>query len=76
MQNQRCSAGVVVLDDKLYAVGGRDGASCLRTVERYDPHANRWVQAPPLTRRRGGVGVAVAHGYLYTIEYMMAITAS
>lgn len=67
MQSQRCSAGVAVLDGKLYAVGGRDGASCLRTVECYDPHTNKWTSVAPLTRRRGSVGVAVANGYLYAI---------
>lgn len=26
---------------RLYAVGGRDGSSCLRSVECFDPHTNR-----------------------------------
>lgn len=67
MQNQRCSAGVAVLNGKLYAVGGRDGASCLRSVECYDPHTNKWTVCSPMARRRGGVGVAVANGYLYAM---------
>lgn len=67
MQSQRCSAGVAVLKGKLYAVGGRDGASCLRTVECYDPHTNKWTMCAPLSRRRGSVGVAVANGYLYAL---------
>ena len=50
---------------RLYAVGGRDGSSCLRSVECFDPHTNRWTIVAPMTKRRGGVGVAVAHGYLY-----------
>jgi kelch-like protein 1/4/5 len=48
-------------------VGGRDGASCLRTVECYDPHTNKWTMCAPLARRRGGVGVAVANGFLYAL---------
>lgn len=122
---------------RLYAVGGRDGSSCLRSVESFDPHTNRsekngfiwgiriWshalffsqtffsVQAPlmcdkqpnwwpsviltwelicspvflkvgenqlicnlnlcrwnscaPMAKRRGGVGVATWHGFLYAI---------
>lgn len=67
MQSQRCSAGVAVLGGKLYAVGGRDGASCLRTVECYDPHTNKWTSCASMTRRRGGVGVAVANGFLYAM---------
>lgn len=67
MQSQRCSAGVAVLGDKLYAVGGRDGASCLRTVECYEPYTNKWTMCASMTRRRGGVGVAVANGFLYAM---------
>lgn len=67
MQSQRCSAGVAVLQGKLYAVGGRDGASCLRTVECYDPLTNKWTMCASMTRRRGGVGVAVTNGFLYAM---------
>lgn len=31
----------MVLFLRLYAVGGRDGSSCLRSVECFDPHINR-----------------------------------
>ena len=64
---QRCSAGVAVHDGKLYAVGGRDGTSCLRTVECYNPHTNKWTECAPMSKRRSGVGVVVANGYLYAI---------
>lgn len=67
MQIQRCSAGVAVLKDRLYVVGGRDGASCLRTVECYDPYTNKWSLAAPLARRKGCIGVATANGYLYVM---------
>ncbi|GLD66966.1 kelch-like protein 5 isoform X1 [Lates japonicus] len=36
-----------VLNGKLYAVGGRDGSSCLRSVECFDPHTNRWSGCAP-----------------------------
>ena len=52
---------------RLYAVGGRDGSSCLRSVERYDPHTNRWTPCAPLNRRRGGVGLGVLNGHLYAV---------
>uniref|UniRef100_A0A3Q3WKW8 BTB domain-containing protein n=1 Tax=Mola mola TaxID=94237 RepID=A0A3Q3WKW8_MOLML len=51
----------------LYAVGGRDGSSCLRSVECFDPHTNRWTGCAHMTKRRGGVGVATWHGFLYAI---------
>ena len=52
---------------RLYAVGGRDGSACLRTVEVYDPHINRWTMCSPMSKRRGGLGVAVCNGCLYAI---------
>lgn len=108
---------VVHLFLRLYAVGGRDGSSCLRSVECFDPHTNRsekrdfeqatftkpvlithapylgfyllpegkfvgesvksvcsdlhlncrWTSCAPMAKRRGGVGVATWHGFLYAI---------
>lgn len=52
---------------RLYAVGGRDGGSCLRTVECYDPYTNKWTSCASMGKRRGGVGVAVMNGYLYAV---------
>lgn len=52
---------------RLYAVGGRDGSSCLRSMECFDPHTNKWVLCSPMSRRRGGVGVTTCNGYLYAV---------
>lgn len=52
---------------RLYAVGGRDGVSCLRTVEVYDPHTNKWTNCSPMSKRRGGVAVAVLGECLYAL---------
>ena len=53
---------------RLYAVGGRDGSSCLRSVESFDPHFNTWSACAPMSKRRGCVGVGVCNsGYLYAI---------
>lgn len=52
---------------RLYAVGGRDGSSSLRSVECYDPHTNKWTNCAPMNKRRGGVGVGVMNGYLYAL---------
>jgi kelch-like protein 1/4/5 len=54
MSTPRSTVGVAVLDGKLYAVGGRDGSSCLNSVECYDPHTNRWTLVSPMLKRRGG----------------------
>ena len=52
---------------RLYAVGGRDGSSCLRSVECFDPHTNKWTLCCPMSKRRGGVGVAACNGFLYAV---------
>lgn len=63
----RSSAGVAVLNNRLYVCGGRDGSSCHRSVECYDPHTNKWTLRSPMNYRRSGVGVGVLHGFLYAL---------
>ena len=54
MSTPRSTVGVAVLNNKLYAVGGRDGSVCLSSVECYDPHTNKWTVVCPMLKRRGG----------------------
>lgn len=61
MLGQRSTCGVGVLDGKLYAVGGRDGSACLRSVEAYCPYTNKWKFCAPMNKRRGGVGVSLGY---------------
>lgn len=67
MSVMRSTAGVAVLKNRLYVVGGRDGSSCHRSVECYDPHTNKWTLRAPMNRRRGSVGVGVMNGFLYAL---------
>lgn len=48
-------------------MGGRDGSSCLRSVECFDPHTNKWSMCAPMSKRRGGVGVATYNNFLYAV---------
>lgn len=57
--------GVAALGRYLYAVGGNDGNASLPTVEKYDPHVNKWVEVTPMAKRRAGVGLATLNGFLY-----------
>lgn len=52
---------------RLFAVGGRDGSSCLRSVECFDPHTNKWSMCASMSKRRGGVGVATYNNFLYAV---------
>jgi serine/threonine-protein kinase PknK len=55
-------------DAKLvYAVGGTNGNSDLRTVEAYDPAANTWTSLPDLPEPRSDLGVAIADGRLLAV---------
>ncbi|KAI4584299.1 hypothetical protein MJG53_007578 [Ovis ammon polii x Ovis aries] len=67
MNTRRSSVGVGVVEGKLYAVGGYDGASrqCLSTVEQYNPATNEWTYVADMSTRRSGAGVGVLSGQLY-----------
>ena len=41
MLSKRCRLGVAALGGKIYACGGYDGSSFLRSVECFDPVANK-----------------------------------
>lgn len=40
----RDAVGVCLLGDRLYAVGGYDGQSYLKTVESYEAQNNEWTE--------------------------------
>lgn len=61
MPTARCALAVAELGGKLYAVGGWDGARCVRTVEEYDPVTDTWTSKTPLPTERG-VPAAIAVG--------------
>ena len=41
MLSKRCRLGVATLNGKIYACGGYDGSSFLRSVECFDPVLNK-----------------------------------
>ena len=69
MATARSSAGVCVLDGKLYAVGGRDagGYSVLSSAERYSAAEDRWEDVAAMSTARNGAGVGVLDGKLYAV---------
>lgn len=56
MSCRRSGAGVGVLDNLLYAVGGHDGPLVRKSVEVYHPDTNSWSQVADmhLCRRNAG----------------------
>lgn len=56
MTSHRSGAGIGVIDEQLYAVGGHDGPLVRRSVEVYSPTTQRWklVADMNLCRRNAG----------------------
>ena len=48
MTARRDSLGLAVMDNKLYAVGGRDGRQALASAEVFDPVSGAWARLPPV----------------------------
>ena len=51
--------GLAVVNGQLYAVGGFDGTTYLKTIEMYDPDENTWRICGTMNYRRLGGGVGV-----------------
>ncbi|XP_050406648.1 kelch-like protein 18 [Patella vulgata] len=65
MSTMRSRVGVAVLDGKLYAIGGNDGAERLNTVEVFEPEKKQWRKVAPMNCKRSAQGAAALNGQLY-----------
>ncbi|TNN10029.1 Kelch-like protein isoform 1 [Schistosoma japonicum] len=65
MISRRSRIGVVALNGLLYAIGGFDGTSRLRTTEVYNPKVGKWMTVAPMICRRSAAGAAAYDGCLY-----------
>lgn len=65
MTTPRSRVGVTVLNGKLYAVGGYDGASRLNTVEVFDPIANEWWDVKAMNHKRR-LGKVLMYNFVFT----------
>uniref|UniRef100_G3PXU5 Kelch like family member 2 n=1 Tax=Gasterosteus aculeatus aculeatus TaxID=481459 RepID=G3PXU5_GASAC len=59
--------GVVYVGGCVYAVGGFNGSLRVRTVDCYDPTADRWTSVSSMQDRRSTLGAAVLNGLLYAV---------
>lgn len=68
MSEPRCGAGVNILENFLYAIGGHDGTNYLKSVEKYDCKADIWSsEVCEMKLERTSVGVVKLDGYIYAI---------
>ncbi|CAF1195502.1 unnamed protein product [Adineta ricciae] len=59
---RRSALSCVMLNKRLFALGGYDGKNFSSVVEVYDPEKDEWTFGTPLTRERSG------HGSALTVE--------
>ncbi|CAH0392031.1 unnamed protein product [Bemisia tabaci] len=67
LPTRRCRAGLVVLDGRVYAVGGFNGSLRVRTVDVYDAEQDHWTSCQGMEARRSTLGVAVLGNYIYAV---------
>jgi hypothetical protein len=70
MPTARSRFGIAVVEDKIYAIGGR-GADLIQygvlaTNEEYDPATNTWDAKEPMPTQRCDFAIAVYDGRIYT----------
>ncbi|KAL8119806.1 hypothetical protein AgCh_017065 [Apium graveolens] len=67
MSTKRTCHSVVVLDEKLYALGGCDGGNIHSTIEIFDPRMNSWMIGECMSNSRAYTGAVVMGGNIYAI---------
>jgi len=67
MRHCRSGAGVAVLNQYIYVVGGFDGSRQLSSVERFDTDRNVWETVTPMKISRSALSVNMIDGKLYAM---------
>lgn len=67
MSDRRSGAGVGVLDNILYAVGGHDGPLVRKSVEAYNVETNTWHKVADMAFCRRNAGVVAHKGMLFVV---------
>lgn len=67
MKVSRSGAGVAVLNQYIYVVGGFDGSRQLSSVERFDTDRQTWETVTPMKTSRSALSVNVIDGKLYAM---------
>lgn len=67
MKCSRSGAGVASIGQYIYVIGGYDGKSQLKSVERYDTERDEWQFVSSVTQARSALSVTVLDGKLYAM---------
>ncbi len=65
MKDERFSAAAVVVNGKIYVMGGHGREEVLKKVEVYDPMANKWEEAQHMQEEREGLAAALLNNQIY-----------
>jgi kelch-like protein 18 len=68
MIKHRSAAGVVALQNFVYAIGGHDGMSIFDSVERFDTRIGVWSMVAPMKTKRCRLGAAVLQNKIYCVR--------
>lgn len=64
---RRCRCAMVVLDEHIYAIGGFNGQSRVKTMVIFNPKENEWQQGASLQARRSTLGACVINKRIYAV---------
>lgn len=67
MTMPRRNCGGASLGNRIFAVGGFDGVSILKTVESYDTRMKGWIDCAPLTTPRSSCAVMTHDGQIIAV---------
>lgn len=67
MNARRSGAGVGVVDNILFAIGGHDGPLVRKSCEKYSAETDSWSPIADMTYRRRNAGVVCHDGLLFVV---------
>lgn len=74
MSTRRSGLSCVVYQNKLYAIGGFNGAARLNTGEKYDPITNNWSSIKEMSTPRSNFGIEVIDDMIFVIGGFDGVT--
>jgi predicted amidohydrolase YtcJ len=70
------SAGVAVVSDTIYVIGGWDNTDEIATVQIYSPTNDSWTTGTPMPTARSYLGAASLNGRIYAVGGSLSATLS
>lgn len=67
MPTPRNNLAAVVVNERIYAIGGFNGTHIFAIVEEYDPATDTWRSRAPMPTARGWLAATVVEGKIYVL---------